>query len=551
MILKNLSVINMILRIKILKISLKIGGILIANKLSKTLIKKFSISYSEATRLGIIDEDLKYISETATNTFRVSVPNPYGKRKTKVEHNILDAIHTKYDFIKEIQNEGKIIEEKNKTLEDSKKEISKFNTVREGIGLYMRERKQDLERGFIQDGTYEQDVIDFEKSNYLKNSKLLDEIIADVDIFKAQAYVNYLYDIKTKNGKRLSENTIYKPYSFIRKVFNYFKNDLLIIDSNPFDRVKNKPHAVAKNKEYFTEEEMHFIHDKVELENIRFRTLIVLMLDSGMRREEALGLKFSDINKVRKTLTISRAYIKSKINNKDIVKPTKTKSSLREIALTSHSLDLLDKYRLFKEACGFVITEDDYIFTAWDSLDLIDPSRFSMEFKKFLKKININKVIPLKNLRTTNTTFFVAKGQNLKAIQKHEGHSTFDTTMTFYAQSNLTEERKLANVYEEEFYNKLGLSVAEIYKIVSNRFNDNKKLVSVLEKICNVEIDSLNYDFELERCKEYFKELFPIFNKILKIDSLLNDEEIDALFVGYTSTYLSIKIEPLEPTLKI
>ena len=80
-------------------------------------------------------------------------------------------------------------------------------------------------------------------------------------------------------------------------------------------------------------------------------------------------------------------------------------------------------------------------------------------------------IIPLKNLRTTNTTFLVAKGQNIKAIQKHEGHSFFDTTMTFYAQSNLNDDRKLANIYEEEFYNKLGLSVAEIYKIVSNRFN--------------------------------------------------------------------------------
>jgi len=38
---------------------------------------------------------------------------------------------------------------------------------------------------------------------------------------------------------------------------------------------------------------------------------------------------------------------------------------------------------------------------------------------------------------------------------------------------------------------------------------------------------------------------------ILKIDSLLDDGEIDALFVGYTSYYLSIKIEPLEPIIKI
>ncbi len=113
------------------------------------------------------------------------------------------------------------------------------------------------------------------------------------------------------------------------------------------------------------------------------------------------------------------------------------------------------------------------------------------------------------------------------------------------------EERKLANVYEEEFYNKLGLSVAELYKIVSNRFKDNKKLISVLEKVCNEYIDGSNFEIQLERCQNYFKELFPIFDKVIKIDSILEDEEIDALFVGYTSLYLSIKIEPLQPTMKL
>ena len=299
---------------------------------------------------------------------------------------------------------------------------------------------------------------------------------------------------------------------------------------------------------------MHYIHDKIELENIRFRTLIVLMMDSGIRREEALAIKFSDINKIRKTLTISRAYIKSRLDGREIIKPTKTKSSEREIVLTNHALDLVEKYRQFKEACGFVLNEDDYVFTAWDSLELINPNQFSYEFRTFLKRINISKKIPLKNLRTTNATFFVSRGQNLKAIQKHEGHSSFDTTMTYYAQSNLNEDRKLASVYEEEFYNKLGLSVADIYKIVSDRFDDDKKLIGVLEKICNEYIDDSNFEIQLERCKDYFKKLFPIFDKIQKIDHLLTDDEIDAIFVGYTSLYLSIKIEPLPPlssTIKI
>ena len=66
----------------------------------------------------------------------------------------------------------------------------------------------------------------------------------------------------------------------------------------------------------------------------------------------------------------------------------------------------------------------------------------------------------------------------------------------------------------------------------------------------NIVISS-NFDYQLERCQEYLKQLFPIFDKVQKIDNLLNEDEIDAMFVGYTSLYLSIKIDPLPPTLKI
>ena len=119
--------------------------------------------------------------------------------------------------------------------------------------------------------------------------------------------------------------------------------------------------------------------------------------------------------------------------------------------------------------------------------------------------------------------------------------------MTYYAQSNLNEERKLVNIYEEEFYNKLGLSFPDLYRIVTNRFDDTKKIINILEKVCNTYIDETNYDENLERCQEYFKELFPIFNKIQKIDNLLDDDELDSLLIGFTSKYLSISIEPLPP----
>lgn len=458
-------------------------------------------------------------------------------------------------MLNQIEIDEKEIKEKEKTIKDSRSGITKYDYVKDGIELYLKERKKDYERGFIQITTYEQDVRDYHNNKYLLDHGIFNTIINDVNDDYAQDFVNYLWDkesVKGKNkGKKLSENTIYKPYSYIHKIFNYFKDDLKIIKYNPFDSVKRKPHAVAEDKEYFTAEEMHYIKDKLELENIRFRTLITFMMDMGCRREEALAIKFSDINKFRETISIERAFVKSKIDNRYIIKPVKRKKSEREIVCTSYVLELIDNYRKFKEACGFVVNDDDFVFTAWDSMEIVDPDRYTREFKNFLLKIGIKKDVPLKNMRTTNTSFFVARGENLKAVQNRAGHENVETTLTFYALSNHDDDRKLVQTYEEEFYNKLGLSMSELYKIVSNRFTDTKKLISVLEKIGNEFIDDSNFDIQLERCQNYFKELFPIFDKVLQIDSLLDDDEIDYMFSGFQSLYRKIKIESLEPTIKI
>jgi len=525
-----------------------------SNKLTKKVVDRFSISFSEAKRQGITNDDLKYISEIDKNNFRISIP-AFDKRRTKLEHNLLDAIKTKYEMLSQITKDEEEIKEKEETLKDAKGKVTKYSLVRDGIELYLKERKEDYNRGFIQITTYEHDIKAYQNNTCLKDSSIFDKTINEITDEYAQKFVNSLWDtkiVKGKNkGKRLSQNTIYKPFSFIHKVFNYFKDDLKIINYNPFDSIKMKPHAVAEDKEYFSEEEMHYIKEKLEFENIRFRTLITFMMDMGCRREEALAIKYGDINIFRKTINIERAFVKSTLDNRYIIKPVKRKKSEREIICTSYVLQLIDNYKKFKEACGFVVNNDDFVFTAWDSMEIVDPDRYSREFRLFLNKIGIQKNIPLKKLRTTNASFFVSRGVNLKAVQNREGHENIETTLTYYAQSNLLEDKKLVQVYEEEFYNKLGLSMADLYRIVSNRYTDTKKLINILEKVGNEYIDDSNYDIQLARCQNYFKELFPIFDKILTIDSLLQDDEIDCIFSGFQSLYHSIKIETLEPTIKI
>lgn len=72
------------------------------------------------------------------------------------------------------------------------------------------------------------------------------------------------------------------------------------------------------------------------------------------------------------------------------------------------------------------------------------------------------------------------------------------------------------------------------------------KLVKFIEYITNVYIDDTNFESELNRCKKYFFELFPVFKKISKIDSELDDEEIEVIFVGFKNIYKKIKIQSID-----
>lgn len=240
-----------------------------------------------------------------------------------MKHDIIEAIKLKYEMLGQIKEEKKEFEEKNKILNISKSKITKYSLVSDGINCYLSERKKDTAREFIHVSTYDNDLFDFQKNKYLLDYGIFDVSIVNVDKDYAQSFVDYLWDrpvTKGKNkGNRLSENTIYKPYSFIHKIFNYFKDDLNIIEDNPFDFVKRKPHAVAEDKEYFTDEEMHYIKEKLEFKNIRFKTLITFMMDMGCRREEALAIKWKDINWFRKTVSIERAFVKSRMDHKYII----------------------------------------------------------------------------------------------------------------------------------------------------------------------------------------------------------------------------------------
>ena len=190
------------------------------------------------------------------------------------------------------------------------------------------------------------------------------------------------------------------------------------------------------------------------------------------------------------------------------------------------------------------MSNDDFIFTSWLDQELISPSKYTAEWREFIHSLGYEE-LPLRVIRHSAATFMLQGETNIEAVKKRFGWSKVSTVLGVYNQSNLEEDRKLLNKFEEEFRNSLGLTYAELYRISVNRFSNQKKINSFIQYMLGKPVEKISYLEDLKTCQEYLFRLFPVFKKVSNIDHLLDDEEIDTIFEGFKKVYKKIKIEPL------
>lgn len=82
----------------------------------------------------------------------------------------------------------------------------------------------------------------------------------------------------------------------------------------------------------------------MENEEIKFQTIVILTLFTGMRRGEVLGLEWSDIDFKEGFINITKAS--QYTSEKGIfVKAPKTHSSIRKVGISDIVINMLNKYK--------------------------------------------------------------------------------------------------------------------------------------------------------------------------------------------------------------
>ncbi len=242
----------------------------------------------------------------------------------------------------------------------------------------------------------------------------------------------YTYEMSV-NG--VSANTVIHRHANIRKALQYaYKTDL--IPTNPADKIE-RPRKVKFVGGYYGTEELNQLFNVVRGDPCELG--VILAAFYGLRRSEALGLKWDAIDFEKKTISIRHTVTEAKVDGKQqlIQKDrTKTKSSYRTLPLVAPFEELLlrlkEEQKQNKKLCGRAYCNDyrEYIYVN-ELGQLVKPGYLTAHFPALLVKNGMRR-IRYHDLRHSCASLLYANGVSLKEIQEWLGHSTISTTANTY-----------------------------------------------------------------------------------------------------------------------
>ena len=249
--------------------------------------------------------------------------------------------------------------------------------------------------------------------------------------------VNALYaklaETGSKNGtKGLSALTIHHVHSCLHKACK----DAVRwghISRNPLDAADppRKKGDGTREMRTWTKEQLKAFLESVK--DDRLSPLWHTLAMTGMRRGEALGLRWSDVDLENARLSVRRALIPT--NREVVVSEPKTAKGRRIIALDPVTVEVLKAQaarQLDEQSeCDEAWVDSGLVFTAVNGAAL-DPESVSRYWRQALRKAMLP-TIRLHDLRHTHATLALQAGVHPKVVSERLGHATVSITLDTYS----------------------------------------------------------------------------------------------------------------------
>lgn len=239
-------------------------------------------------------------------------------------------------------------------------------------------------------------------------------------------------------ASKLAPDTVRTNLAVIRAVFNAAV-EAEILTRSPVRAIRTS-RAENRDRPTLTIEEILRLADAID---DRYRALVLVGAVLGLRWSEAIGLRVSDVDFLRRTLTVSQTI--SEVEGRLNVAPTKSRKSRRTMSVPQFVID-----ELARHAADFRRVDNDLFFVGPKG-GALRRSFAARTFAPAVTGAGIDRRLTFHGLRHVAASLMVNAGVHPRVMQQRLGHATARLSLELYAHVPEAADRGVADSLDRCF----------------------------------------------------------------------------------------------------
>lgn len=290
--------------------------------------------------------------------------------------------------------------------------------------------------------------------------------LSDLRPLDIQSLYNWLASPKLKEkeepksgityGLGLSARSVRYTHSVLSSAFKQAVRWNMLA-RNPCEAVELPRHARREMLAFSAEEAGRFL--KAATEDAH-GTLFAFALATGMRPEEYLALKWSDMDLQKGAATVVRTLIWRKGGEWYFGEP-KTSRSRRTVPLSASILSALLEHKRRQAAerlkAGASYQTNELVFAMRDGRPILLRTLDRLHFKPTLKRAKLSESFRLYDLRHSCATLLLSANEHPKVVSERLGHASIVLTLDTYSHVLPSMQQAASDKLESILFKKTGI----------------------------------------------------------------------------------------------
>lgn len=287
---------------------------------------------------------------------------------------------------------------------------------------------------------YETKKDSWKESTCKERKRMLDDVIKPLlGKYKLSKLDSMTYERVYINTllKRFAPRTTKSYHDLFKIAVNAAVTNKTIKENN-FKSIRIKDNNIKENN-FLSRKDLSILLDVGKnVANITDYTLLLTLAYTGMRKGEANGLMWKDIDLEKQTIKIERT------RDEYGVRSPKTKNSYRTIPVDKNLIAQLKIYRTWCKkkmlSLGNHLSEDNFIFISNRGDIRNDHMAFNQALDRMIEKAKIKRITP-HGLRHTHATILLNSGTSVKTVANRLGNTAEEIHKTYGHSDNEADMR--------------------------------------------------------------------------------------------------------------